>query len=150
MSITITELKKIRNDIESIGAADEYISDAYAEVTIDLNFMWYRNYAMSVGVDYTATLFDIDLIDPENQIFNLLCYKTLFLFFRAIAPNVAESDNPFVVQRDYFDNAYEKELQRIIQSGLEYDFNKDGVISADEIPIKKTSYLDLNWRLVRG
>lgn len=150
MPITLTELKKIRNDIESIGDASEYISDAYAEVTIDLNFMWYRNHAMSIDVDYATVLFDIDLIDPETQIFNLLCYKTLFLFFRAIAPNVAESDNPFVIQRDYFDKAYEKELQRIAQNGLEYDLNQDGVISADEIPANKTSYLDLNWHLVRG
>lgn len=150
MTITIADLKKIRSDCDKVGAPDSFITAAEDEILIDLNYIWYKPTAEIKGVDFLTNPFSLSAILPDTQINNLVCYKTLFLFYRAIAPNVAEQDNPFVIQRDYFDKQYEKELQRIINIGIDYDWDGDGEVDDEEVLEKqKRSHLDFNLRLVR-
>lgn len=151
MNCTVEDLKKIRRSIELLGTdIEEFIPQAILKTTNDLDNMWYRSAANQRGVDTGAYPFDSNLILPAEQVTNLLCYHVLFLFYRAIVPDIDNQENPYVEQRDYFDRVYREEMSNIIKYGLTYDWDSSGIITSDEDKTYKRSMYDLTWKLKRG
>ena len=66
-----------------------------------------------------------------SQLKDLACYKCLYLVYRYLANDFIEDDG-FTSNMKHFANEYNKELHRVVESGINYDWDGSGVVEEDE------------------
>lgn len=102
------------------GTANHIYKSAVNRVSSDLSTM---NFTGANWTDVTTSL--------ENLLLDAACYQTLFMIYRSIANDVIEPE-ALERQRDYFAKEYEKEVKRIADVGIPYDWDESGVVDSDE------------------
>lgn len=125
---TDDDLLEIRRDILSLGIDDWDLQHAQAKEFIDrdLETRWYRKEALNRGVDYNTDRFNALLLLDTTQLKRLSCYKVLELAFRFIGHEY-EAD-PSAKKSDLFANLYADEFDRVIDFGLQYDWDEDDTL----------------------
>jgi hypothetical protein len=92
-------------------------------------------------VDFSDTLAWEDIsAGIRNDVRYLTCYRALFLIYRYLAGDMPEKGDAFERQRDYFLGEYEKELGRVLQRGLPYDWG-DGPVQEAGATVRKTTVI---------
>jgi len=141
---TDTDLENIRSSIMSLGVDDWSDFHDLAETAIndDISIKWYRQASLNQGYDWRSTAFDATLLlSASTQLLDLSCYKTLFLIYRYLAQDTTFERDAYGQQRDYWEAQYDKELQRVLQKGLDYDWDSSGAIDdaekANERPARR-------------
>lgn len=123
---------KILTYLETSGiSSEEFHNQAKTYIDRDIENGWYRKVALSMGFDYKEYPFDISLILDYSQFKDLGIYKALFLIYRYLAKDTVEND-AFAIQRDYYEKQYNLELNRLIESGITYDWDNSGLIDDNE------------------
>ena len=125
---TDDDLLVFRRDILELGVNswDDQHDEAELINNRDLQSAWYVEIAKEIGV---SSAFDASLLDA-SQLLRLSVYKTLELAY-LVLDHEYESD-PFFKNRGTFKELYDEELQKLIVSGVRYDWNKDGSFSSVE------------------
>jgi hypothetical protein len=130
---TEDDLLKIRPDIMSLGVDfwDDQIEEAGQIIDRALDSQWYRTVADSVEINWREYPFDRDLLlNAEDQLTRLGCYKTLELAYLYLMKNRA--DDAFEVERKLFRTMYNDELVEVLRVGLDYDWDEDDEIAPSE------------------
>ena len=130
-----SDLQNIRSTIMSYGTVDwsDFIALADTAIDDDLEVKWYRKAANEAGYDWRSTPYDADLmLNSASQLLNLACAKTFFLIYRYLAQDTTAELDAYGQQRDYWDYYYGQELIRVVEKGIDYDWNSSGVIGDSE------------------
>jgi len=137
------DIVKIRPNILGLGVSDweEKHQKAFAIINRTLIARWYMTVADDNDIDWRTTEFDPGKIDV-TQVNDLSCYKTLELCYMHLMKDAPEPDG-FERQSDMFRKRYNEELREILALGLNYDWDEDDEISAEE------KYQPSQRRLVR-
>lgn len=142
---TDADLQEIRSTIMSLGVDDwsDFHDLAKTAIDDDLEVKWYRKAAPAAGYDWRFTPFDADLLlNSATQLLNLSCYKAFFLIYRYLAQDTTPERDAYGQQRDYWEEKYGQELERVIEKGLDYDWDESGSIDtwerSNERPIRRT------------
>lgn len=128
------DLISIRPDILNLGVEEWSEKHDAAKIIIDraIDRKWYRSIALDNNVDYRDVPFDSDYLgNSGEQLKTLSCYKTLELIYLNLQKNTPEDDG-FERQRKLFKGLYEDEFSDVVDSGLDYDWNRSGDIVLDE------------------
>jgi hypothetical protein len=122
---TDDDLLEIRRDILSLGISDWDLQHEQAKTFIDrdLETRWYRKEALNRGVDYNTDRYSNLLLLDTTQLTRLSCYKVLELAFLFIGHEY-EAD-PSAKKSDMFAKLYNDEFDRVIDFGLQYDWDED-------------------------
>jgi hypothetical protein len=131
---TNDDLAKIRPRILEMGVTDwaDQIAEAERQIDRVVEARWYRKAATERGLDWRATPFDkTKLADGGAALKRLACYKTLELAYEYLMTESPEASG-FERQRDYFHEAYERELKEVLGAGLDYDWGGDDQIQGEE------------------
>jgi len=137
---TDADLQDIRSTIMSLGVADWSDFHDLAETAInkDIEVKWYRKASAYIGYDWRYTAFDATLLlSSVTQLLDLSCYKTLFLIYRYLAQDTTIERDAYGQQRDYWEGMYGKELERVVECGLDYDWDKEDSIDSWEKSISR-------------
>ena len=138
---TDADLLQIRSTIMSLGVDDWSDFHDLAETAIheDLEVKWYRQTASHMGYAWQSTPFDADLLlSSATQLLNLSCYKTFFLIYRYLAQDTTADMDAYGQQRDYWERQYAIELARVIERGIDYDWDSSAKIDDWEKSVKYT------------
>lgn len=131
---TDDDLLLIRPDILSLGVLswDDQIIEAGKILDRTLESAWYRKVAENKGIDYRVTPFDRDLLlaGDNDQLLRVGSYKSLELAYMYLMKN--RPDDAFDKLRITFRTLYKDELEEILISGVNYDFNDDDEIDPSE------------------
>lgn len=156
------DINDIRPGILELGQQDftHLHQEAKRLIDRDLKIKWYRNARKTlfhlqrpllVGTFGSGTFHqELDDFDPELFLnatlqFKLLgSYKALGLIYQTLEKAI--TDDPYRAQRLIFDKQYEAELTTVIQSGIDYDWDKDASIE----PHEKGRRIFSGERMVRG
>lgn len=97
----------------------------------DLEALWYRKAAEMEGYDFRETTFaPSKMLNATTQLKDLGVFKALELAYEYLAKD-SESDN-YVKLCDRYRKAYKAELKSVIDLGVHYDWDADGVVDDDE------------------
>ena len=132
-----SDLIKIRPSILELGVTDwsDQIEEANSIIDRAIEVRWYRRVAENNDVDWRATTFDRDkLASSDTQLTRLASYKTLELCFMYLMKHI--KDDAFENERSLFSKMYKEELQEVLISGIDYDWDDDD-LSSDEIKIPR-------------
>jgi len=132
---TDSDLQDIRASIMSLGVDDwsDFHDLAATAIDDDIEVKWYRKASKAAGYDWRFTPFNAALmLNSATQLLNLSCYKTFFLIYRYLAQDTTYESDVFGQQRDYWQVQYENELVRVIEKGIDYDFDSNGAIDSSE------------------
>ena len=132
---TDADLLKIRSTIMNLGVDDwsEFHALATTAINKDLEVKWYRKASSKAGYDWRFTPFDSTLLlNSATQLLDLACYKTLFLIYRYLAQDTTIDQDAYGQQRSYWSKQYGQELERVVDSGLDYDWDSDDEIDSWE------------------
>lgn len=139
------DLQNIRSTIMSLGVADwsDFHDLAATAINGDIEVKWYRKASNQAGYDWRYTPFDAALmLNSATQLLDLSCYKTLFLIYRYLAQDTTQDQDAYGQQRDYWSKQYEIELARVVEAGLDYDWDSSGAIDSwersNERPSRRT------------
>lgn len=130
---TDDDLVKLRPDILNLGVSgwDDQIEEAGDVIDRALESKWYRARAEEYGIDWRETQFSRDnLKNAASQLTRLGCYKTLELAYLHLQKN--QVSDAFREQMLLFQKLYARELEEVLVSGLDYDWDASGALSADE------------------
>ena len=139
---TDADLLKYRPNILSLGVDDwaNQRAEAYSIINRTIVARWYNAAAVAMGYDPTVTYFDPTQV--ETGFFKRLeCYKTLELAYMHLMKDSPEADG-FERNMDLFSRKYGEELDLILATGVNYDWNDDDEIDDDEtlIPAQRRLY----------
>ena len=129
-----SDLIEIRPDILDLGVSGWDAKHNEAQLIIDraIDRKWYRSIALDNNVDYRDVPYDGDtLSDGGVQLLRLSCYKTLELIYLFVQKNTEKGDG-FERQRKIFKDLYTEEFNDVINSGIDYDWDRSGEVSIDE------------------
>jgi len=132
---TDADLLKVRSTIMSLGVDDwsDFHDTAKTKIDEDLEVKWYRQAAASAGYDWRYTPFDVTLLlNSATQLLDLSCYKTLFLIYRYLAQDTTMEQDAYGQQRNYWEAMYDQEFKRVIEKGLDYDWDESAAIDTWE------------------
>lgn len=132
---TDADLLKVRSTIMSLGVDDwsDFHDLAATKIDEDLEVKWYRQASAGAGYDWRYTPFDaLLLLNSATQLLDLSCYKTLFLIYRYLAQDTTAEQDAYGQQREYWRLQYEIELKRVIERGIDYDWNSSTIIDTWE------------------
>lgn len=121
------DLQKIRSTIMSLGVDDwsDFHDAAKTAIDRDLEVKWYRQASVNMGYDWRFTPFDPSLLlNAASQLLDLSCFKTLFLIYRYLAQDTTVEQDAYGQQRSYWERQYEMELGRVIERGIDYDWDQ--------------------------
>jgi hypothetical protein len=138
---TDADLLNVRSTIMSLGVDDwsDFHDTAKTKIDQDLEVKWYRNAAPSAGYDWRFTPFDATLLtNAATQLLDLSCYKTLFLIYRYLAQDTTMEQDAYGQQRAYWEHEYDLELERVIERGLDYDWDSSAAIDTWEKSHERT------------
>lgn len=129
---TDSDLVAIRPNILSLGVADWEAMNTEARGTIDasLESLWYRAEARDRAIDPDVTPMDHDLLD-HDQLKKLSCYAAFSEIYLYLTKDTPEPDG-FERHRQTFATLYQQELQNILTTGVEYDWDSSDTITPDE------------------
>ena len=136
-----SDLIKIRPSILELGVDSwsDQIVEAGDIIDRAIEANWYRRIAEENSVDWRTTLFDRDqLTNASSQVRRAACYKTLELIFMYLMKH--RVDDAFEKQRKLFSELYLNEMRDVLISGLDYDWDDDG-LSSDEISVPQVRRL---------
>ncbi len=90
------------------------------------------------GVDFSDT--DVWSLETHiNQLKDLVTYKTFYLLYQFMSGDHVKGDKDFASeQRDYWEKEYDKELDRLLKFGIDYDWSKNSVLDDEEKAIYPT------------
>jgi len=128
---TDSDLQTIRSSIMSLGVDDWSDFHDLAETAIndDIEVKWYRKASRAAGYDWRYTPFDASLmLNSATQLLNLSCYKAFFLIYRYLAQDTTFELDAYGQQRAYWAGQYDAELVRVIEKGIDYDWDSSGEI----------------------
>ena len=131
---TDEDLTKIRPKIMDYGVENWDAQRTEAELHINriLDHQWYRPMAMDNGVDWRDSPFDPTLLlNSDDQLKSLGCYKTLSLVYLYLMKDSPEED-AFERQHKLFAKLFADELRSIMATGIDYDWDESGAITAQE------------------
>lgn len=136
-----SDLIEIRSNILDYGIADwsSKHDDAKRKIDRILASSWYKSIASDNNVDYIDNPFDsTKLLNSGTQLKELACYKTLELIYLELTKDTSEEDG-FERQRKIFKALFNEELNLVLNSGLDYDWDSSGVVSLEEKlqPVKR-------------
>ena len=129
-----SDLIEIRPDILDLGVSGWDAKHNEAQLIIDraIDRKWYRSIALDNNLDYRDVPYDGDnLSDGGVQLLRLSCYKTLELIYLFVQKNTEKGDG-FERQRKIFKDLYTEEFNDVINSGIDYDWDRSGEVSIDE------------------
>jgi len=135
-----TDLQKIRSTIMNLGVDDwsDFHTSAKTAIDNDLEVKWYRKASVQSGYDWRFTPYDATLLlNSATQLLDLSCYKTLFLIYRYLAQDTTIEQDAYGQQRAYWSKQYDRELERVVERGLDYDWNESGEINSWEKSIER-------------
>jgi len=146
------DLVKIRPNILDLGVKDWVEQREEAFKIMNRRFIkdWYKDqivahYTNIPGWQADETWrdqpFDPDLTDLD-QIKRAACYKSLELAYLYLMKDTPDNDG-FARQYELFRKMYNEEISELLAIGLNYDWDEDGTIQADE------KYYPTQRRLVR-
>jgi len=121
-----SDLITIRPQILNLGVTDwtDQIEEAGNIIDRAIEVRWYRRIAEDNDVDWRETQFNRDLLkSASTQVKRLACYKTLELAFMYLMKHRA--DDAFEKEREMFSKLYKEELQEVLLTGLDYDWEDD-------------------------
>lgn len=121
-----SDLITIRPKILNLGVTDwtDQIVEAGSIIDRAIDVRWYRRVAEDNDVDWRVYKFDRDLLkNVDTQLKRLACYKTFELCFMYLMKHRA--DDAFEKERKLFSELYKEELQEVLLSGLDYDWDDD-------------------------
>jgi len=127
------DLVKIRPDIMDLGVSDwsDQIEEAGSIIDRAIDVGWYRAIAENNYIDWRTTSFDRELLlNLDTQLKRLGSYKTLelaFLFLKKYS-----SEDAFEEERKVFRTMYQDELNEVLTSGFDYDWDEDDEIDVGE------------------
>ena len=127
------DLVKIRPDIMDLGVSDwsDQIEEAGSIIDRAIDVGWYRAIAENNYIDWRTTPFDRELLlNLDTQLKRLGSYKTLelaFLFLKKYS-----SEDAFEEERKVFRTMYQDELNEVLTSGFDYDWDEDDEIDVGE------------------
>jgi hypothetical protein len=126
------DLVKIRSNIMNHNVDDwtEKHTEAKSDIDRAIEKRWYPDAAADQGVDYTETVFDADLLDPD-QLTRLSSYKALELIYQFLMKDTPEEDG-YSRQMKHFKEKYDEELQALMSYGITYDWGDDGTFDDDD------------------
>lgn len=126
------DLVKIRPGIMGYNIDDwsDKHTEAKREIDRAIEHRWYLAEAYQTGVDTETTPFDSDLLS-SSQVKQLSCFKTLQLIYEFLSKDGMEEDG-FSRQMKHFEDRYDKELQKLLTYGIEYDWDDSGTVDEDE------------------
>jgi len=136
-----SDLIAIRPKILELGVTDwdTQITEACNIMDRAIEVRWYRRIAEENSVDWRVTRFDRDLLkSSDTQLKRLACYKSLELAFMYLMKHRA--DDAFEKERKMFSELYKEELQEVLLSGLDYDWDDDD-LDDDEILVPRVRRL---------
>lgn len=131
---TESDLVKVRPDIMDQGVDDwsDQIEEAGNIIDRAIETYWYRRIAEENDIDWRETVFDRDLLlTASTQLTRLASYKTLEHAYMYLEKNTKEPD-AFERQREMFKKLYDDELDAVLDTGLDYDWDESGAIVAGE------------------
>lgn len=129
-----SDLEKFRPSIMELGVGDWTQERSEAKRIIDraLDVGWYREEAEHMGVDWRDYPFASGyLLNSNDQLKTLACYKTLELAYMHLMKDSAEPD-AFQVQMNIFKDLYLEELRQVLSAGLDYDWDGSGALTGWE------------------
>ena len=128
------DLAEYRPNIHNLGVLDWTATIAKAEAQINraIEKQWYRPECVAKNLDYRSTPFDpVLFLTAATQLKEASIYLSLKLAYMYLMKDSAEAD-AFERQMKLFDDLYKEELQEVLSSGLDYDWDDDGEIAASE------------------
>jgi hypothetical protein len=133
-------LESIRSTIMSLGVDDwsDFHDLAATAINDDLEVKWYRKASNAIGYDWRYTDFDATLmLNSSTQLLNLSCCKTFFLIYRYLAQDTTTELDAYGQQRNYWAKQYDEELVRVIEKGIDYDWDSSGSIDDYEKSVER-------------
>jgi len=141
---TDADLQAIRSSIMDLGVTDwsDFHDLAATAIDDDIEVKWYRKASNAAGYDWRYTAFNSALmLNSATQLLNLSCYKTFFLIYRYLAQDTTFELDAYGQQRAYWAGQYDEELVRVIEKGIDYDWDSSGSIDdyekANERPARR-------------
>lgn len=128
------DLTEIRPDIFSYGYTDfeNQMQESEDIISRTIESKWYRTRAEEVGVDWRSTEFDRTLLlEASTQLRRVASYKSLELIYLFLMKEAPEPD-AFERQMNTFKKLYNEEIQEVLDSGLDYDWDESGGIDPGE------------------
>lgn len=128
------DLVSVRPNIFNFGKEDftEQMEESESIINRVLEARWYRNVATNYSVDWRSTPFDSTLLlNADTQLRRLATYKSLELIYLYLMKESREPD-AFERQSGTFKKLYQNELNEVLLSGLDYDWDETGSLAADE------------------
>lgn len=100
-------------------------------VNRDIEAEWYRKASKERSVDFKVTGFQPGLMLARyEQLEDLTCYKAFELIYEYLSKDV--DGDVFRTLADRYHKSYEKELKRVILTGIDYDWDASGGIDSTE------------------
>ena len=126
------DLLVFRADALRVGGDDlgDLHREAHDLIFETLESQWFRDQAVEHGYDPDETRLDDSRLDTV-RLRRLACYKVLELVYQQQCKLLGSPDGA-ERQRDHFRGQYDAELQRLMVTGLGYDWDYGGSISTDE------------------
>jgi hypothetical protein len=90
---------------------------------------WYRSAAEARGIDWRIYQFDSTEVVSDSSIVYSATALALALIYTLLAKNM--DDDPFNVQRDYWQKEYERSMRELVATGVDYTWPFDGSVTPD-------------------
>ena len=127
------DLVVVRPNILNLGVSgwDTQAKDAFDVINRTLIARWYKDVALEHNIlDWRTTEFDPERVDAD-QLTKLSVYKTLEFSYMHLMKDSPEADG-FERESNFFRDRYNEELRIILGLGVNYDWDEDDTISAEE------------------
>lgn len=130
---TSDDLAAYRPNIHDLGVPDwtDIIDEGDLILDRVIELKWYRSQCKDQGLDYRNTPFDSALLLTANQLKRVSVYKALELAYLYLMKDAPEPD-AFERQMQTFQVLYRDELQDVLASGLDYDWDGSGDLDYTE------------------
>lgn len=129
-----SNLIEVRPDILSYGVTEfsKQLDESESIIIRTVESRWYRNIALSYGVDWRSTPFNPELmLNADTQLGRAAVYKSLELIYLFLMKESPEED-AFERQVKLFAKRYKDEIGDVLTAGIDYDWDEDDEISAGE------------------
>ena len=104
---------------------------ATSVVNRDIAAEWYRKASKEHGVDFTMTPFQpVLMLSRYEQLEDATCHKTFELIYDYLSKDV--DGDVFRDLSDRYYKLYERELKRVILTGIDYDWDSSGALDSTE------------------
>jgi hypothetical protein len=126
------DLIQYRPNILQLGVDDwtAQRQEAFDQINRVLSARWFRKVAPEMGLILSDASFDPDKV-KSGFLRRLECFKTLELAYMFLKKDSPEEDG-FERNEKSFRQRYNEELEIILATGVEYDWDDSGEVDASE------------------